>query len=281
MELKKQLGQHFLKDAGILERLVRLIRPGPADVIVEVGAGEGALSARLAPPAGRLLAVEVDRDCLERLQAALASHPNARVVHGDILEIDLPALVSGDLEPDSRLRIVGNLPYNLATAIIVRMLDLTLPIHDMVFLVQLEVAERITASPGSRQYGYFSVRCQHLCSTKMGMRVPPSCFVPRPQVMSAAVTLTLRDAPRFPELEESTWEVAKAAFAYRRKTLANSFRHDPAVAPVADVLLSRAGISGSLRAERLSVEDYARLGRLYHELHRSIMIFPGAQPPRP
>jgi 16S rRNA (adenine1518-N6/adenine1519-N6)-dimethyltransferase len=266
MELKKQLGQHFLKDAGTLDRLVRLIQPGPADVVVEVGAGEGALSARLAPLAVRLLAVEVDPDCLERLQAALSPYPNARVIHADILQADLPALVSGELEPGRRLRIVGNLPYNLATAIIGRMLDLTLPIRDMVFLVQLEVAERITASPGSRQYGYFSVRCQHLCSTKMGMRVPPSCFVPRPQVMSAAVTFTPRDARRDPELEASIWMVAKAAFAYRRKTLGNSFRHHPAVAPVAGALLRQAGISGSLRAERLSAEDFARLGRIYQQL---------------
>lgn len=265
MELKKQLGQHFLKDAGTLDRLVRLIRPGPADVVVEVGAGQGALSARLAPRSGRLLAVEVDPDCLERLRAALAAQPNARIIHGDILQTDLPALLGSDLEPGSRLRIVGNLPYNLATAIIGRMLDLPLPVRDMVFLVQLEVAERITASPGSREYGYFSVRCQYLCSTKMGMRVPPSCFVPRPQVMSAAVTLTMRDAPRFPELEASIWEVARAAFAYRRKTLVNSFRHHPAIAPLSDAMLREAGISGSLRAERLSVEDFARLGRLYQK----------------
>jgi 16S rRNA (adenine1518-N6/adenine1519-N6)-dimethyltransferase len=266
MELKKQLGQHFLKDAGTLDRMVRLIRPAAEDVVVEVGAGEGALSARLAPLAGRLLAVEVDSDCLEGLQGALAPYPNARVVHGDILATELPALVGGILEPGCRLRIVGNLPYNLATAIVSRMLDLTLPIRDMVFLVQLEVAQRITASPGSRQYGYFSVRCQYLCAAKMGMRVPPSCFVPRPQVTSAAVILKMKDAPRSPELEESIWEVARAAFAYRRKTLANSFRHHRRIAPVADALLQRAGISGALRAERLSVEDFARLGRLYHEM---------------
>jgi len=127
-----------------------------------------------------MLAVEIDPDCLPRLEAALAGYPQVRVIVGDILAMDLSTLIAPYLEKNLNLRVVGNLPYNIATAIIEMLLHSSLVIRDMLFMVQLEVAERIVASPGSRRYGFFSVDCQQLAESRICLRVPPACFSPAP-----------------------------------------------------------------------------------------------------
>lgn len=260
---KKRLGQHFLKDTGTLERLAAYISPSRDDLIVEIGAGTGALTSLLARQAGCLIAIEIDPDCIPALEEALAGRTNVAVVQGDILEIDIHGLIRPYLIQGKRLRFVGNLPYNVSTAIIERLLRLRLPIQEMIFLVQLEAAERITAAPGSRPYGYFSVYCQHYCEPRIGFRISPACFVPRPKVMSATVSLKPRPARWSAALEESFEEVVKAAFAHRRKTLANSMRYHAAIGPLADEILHKAGIDGALRPEQIPVCDYERLARIY------------------
>lgn len=255
---KKRLGQHFLHDPGILARIVRFIAPRAGDCILEIGAGRGALSARLAPAAARLVAVELDRDCLEPLRSALAPFPSAEVVPGDIMAIDLDGLASG-CPRGGGLRAVGNLPYNIATALIARLLDSRLDLEDLVFLVQLEVAQRITARPGTRQYGYFSVLCQHLADVTLGFSVSPGAFSPRPKVVSAMVRLEpKRERPAAP-FEHAFRTITRAAFAYRRKTIANALARSPELAGRAEELLDSAGIARGRRAEELSVADYERL----------------------
>jgi 16S rRNA (adenine1518-N6/adenine1519-N6)-dimethyltransferase len=266
MRLKKHLGQHFLRDAGSLRKLLQFINPRPADLFLEIGAGMGALSRRLAPEAGTLLALEVDRDCIEALRTVLSPYPNASPILGDVMRVDLLTLVQPHLKPDLRLRIAGNLPYNLATAIIERMLRTPLQIEDMVFLVQLEVAERITASPGSKAYGFFSVICQYFCQTRLGPRIVPACFMPPPKVMSAAVALNRRPIVRDPEFESRLAELVKAAFAHRRKTLANSLRNHRAIRPLTSLLLAESEIDGSMRAEQLSVAEFERMARIWCSL---------------
>jgi 16S rRNA (adenine1518-N6/adenine1519-N6)-dimethyltransferase len=266
MAAKRHLGQHFLKDTGVLERLVRLIQPSGDDLIIEVGAGRGSLSERLAPRVGHLIAVEIDRDCIVPLEAVLEAHPNVTIVHGDILELDLKALAETYLKSKQRLRVVGNLPYNLGTAIIERLLQLRLPTEEMVFLLQREVAERITASPGSHPYGFFTVFCHHYCEPQMGFRIGPACFVPRPKVTSAVVTLMPRQKRWDPDHEQSFEELVKAAFAHRRKTLTNSLRYHAGIRALADEILREASIDGSVRPERLTVSEYERLACVYHRL---------------
>lgn len=262
---KKHLGQHFLKDTGALERLAASIRPTPDDVIVEIGAGTGSLTALLAREAARLIAIEVDPDCISALEEALAGRANVVVIQGDILELDIHGLIKTYPIQEKRLRFVGNLPYNISTAIIERLLRSRLPIHEMVFLVQLEVAERITAAPGSKPYGYFSVYCQHFCESRMGFRISPACFVPRPKVTSATVIMKPRPTRWSAALEQSLEDVVKAAFAHRRKTLVNSMRYHAAIGPLAHEILRQAGIDGALRPEQIPVCDYERLARVYHE----------------
>jgi len=263
---KKRYGQHFIRDTGVIRRIVDLIEPGPSDLVVEIGAGAGALSIHLAPNVLRLIAVEVDRDVIPVLVHALEPYPNAEVVAKDVLKTDVTELVNPYLGKGTRLRIAGNLPYNIATAIIETLILQSVAAEDMIFMLQLETAERIAAAPGSKAYGFFSVFCRHYCDVRLGFTVPPACFVPRPKVYSAMITLRPRCTARDPLLEKCFLEVAKAAFAYRRKKLANSFRQDRRIEPVADLLLDRAGIDGTRRAGDLSVEEYERLSTVYREL---------------
>jgi 16S rRNA (adenine1518-N6/adenine1519-N6)-dimethyltransferase len=236
---KKRLGQHFLRDTGIIDRIVRWMDPGPEDIFIEIGAGDGALSIRLAPRVAKILAIEVDRDCIPILETALSPFDSAEVMQGDILEIKPQLLASALLKTGRKLRVAGNLPYNISTAIIATFLKSGLPIEDMLFMVQTEVAQRITAPPGSRQYGYLSVLCQHHCDVQPGFKISPSCFVPRP------------------------------AFGHRRKTLANSLGRHPVFSGLRDSLLRRAGIDGSRRAEMLSVPEFEILTRVYREADQS------------
>jgi 16S rRNA (adenine1518-N6/adenine1519-N6)-dimethyltransferase len=256
---KKRLGQHFLRDTGILDRIIRWIQPNPGDLFVDIGAGDGALSVRLADKAAQLVAIEMDDECIPYLQRDLAPFESATIIAGDILQLDLAALVAHHRQPGQKLRIAGNLPYNIATVIIGNLLHGGLPIDDLHFMVQLEVAARITAHPSTRQYGYLSVDCQHFADVRMGFKVSPACFVPRPKVSSAMISLRPKSLPQDPAFESCFEMLIKAAFAYRRKTLENSLHRNPQLGPIAQSLLSLADIDGSRRAEELSVQEYEEL----------------------
>jgi 16S rRNA (adenine1518-N6/adenine1519-N6)-dimethyltransferase len=230
----------------------------------------GALSLRLAPKAFRLLAIEIDTDCVPKLQDALSEHPNASVIAGDILQLNLEDLVAPHLQPGVRLRIAGNLPYNIATVIIENLLHANLPVYDMSFMVQLEVAQRITALPGTREYGYFSVECQHHADVRFGFKVSPACFVPRPKVFSAMVSFRPKSSALNPSVEPDFELIAKAAFSHRRKTLENSLSRHPLLGGYSRLLLERAGISGSRRAEALSVQEFETLTQTYNALQLEV-----------
>jgi 16S rRNA (adenine1518-N6/adenine1519-N6)-dimethyltransferase len=262
---KKRYGQHFLKDTGILNRIVRLIQPQATDLIVEVGPGSGALSILLAPKVLRLISIEIDRDLIPELTRVLEPYPNTEIINQDFLATDVTAIAMPHLAPAVRLRIVGNLPYNVGTAIIEKLLSPQHPIADMTFMLQLETAERISAAPGSKEYGFFSVFCQHHCEVRMGFRVSPACFVPRPSVQSAMIVMLPRHASTEPETEALFLMITKAAFAYRRKKLANALRRHAQLGPATDMLLELAGIDGTRRAEELTVEEYEQLAQLYHK----------------
>lgn len=256
---KKRFGQHFLRDTGVLNRIVRWIEPRPEDLFIEIGAGRGALSVHLAPRIAGLLAIEVDLDCIPPLEETLAPFGGAAIVQGDVLQLDISELVREQLAPGRRLRVAGNLPYNIATVIIERLLHSKTPIHDMSFMVQLEVAERITASPCSREYGYLSVACQHRAAVELGFKVSSACFVPRPKVTSAMVALRPKGGTADPVLEQHFDALAKAAFCHRRKTIANSLSKSPVFGPLTGTLLAAAAIDGTRRAEELSVAEYEDL----------------------
>jgi 16S rRNA (adenine1518-N6/adenine1519-N6)-dimethyltransferase len=262
---KKRFGQHFLRDKGVIDRIMRWICPSSGDIFIEIGAGDGAISSRLARRVSRLLAIEIDTERVQPLQDDLRSFSSATVIQGDFLQMDLSELVAEHLKPGQQLRIAGNLPFNIATPIIEKLLHHPqLPVLDMFFMVQLEVAQRITAAPGSRQYGFLSVDCQHYADVQMGFKVSPACFVPRPRVTSAMISLLPKRVKRDPGFESDFESIAKAAFSYRRKTLANALARNPRFREISLHLLLCAGIDGSRRAEDLSVQEYEGLASIYH-----------------
>jgi 16S rRNA (adenine1518-N6/adenine1519-N6)-dimethyltransferase len=209
----------------------------------------------------------MDIDCIPALENSLSSHESAVIVEADFFELDLAGLFSKYAEAGQKLRVAGNLPYNAGTAIIDTLLHASLPIQDMHFMLQLEVAQRIAALPGSRDYGFLSVNCQHRCEVQIGFKVPPACFVPRPKVMSATISLRPKNVESGnAEFERHFEEIAKAAFSYRRKTLANSLSKHPVYGVSSEKLLEMAGIDGSRRAEALSVSEFERLAQIYANL---------------
>ena len=261
-EAKKRLGQHFLKDTGIVDRILRWISPSADQVFIEIGAGMGALSVHLAEKAGAFVAIELDGRCIPILEETLASFDSAAVVHADILNLDLAELANEHLRPGQNLRVAGNLPYNIGTAIIGKLLRSDISIEAMFFMLQLEVAERILARPDTREYGSLSVLCRHYAEAHMGFKVPPECFVPRPKVMSAVISLYPKPRDKNAEWDADFEELLKASFAYRRKTLANSLSRSARFGGITAELLEKADIDGARRAESLSVQEYERLANV-------------------
>ncbi len=264
---KKRFGQHFLRDTGMIERIVTLIEPCSADSFVEIGPGDGALTRRLAPRVNSLVAIEVDRDRIHGLVEEMSPFAHVRIVEGDILSFDLDELPALFPAGEGTLRAAGNLPYNIATAIIERFLQSKLKFRDMTFMVQREVAERIVARPGTRQYGYLSVYCQYKASVALKFKVPPACFSPRPKVLSAILILHPRIRTEEPEVERAFIDVVKAAFSHRRKTILNSLEKNAMFEPIAVDLLEKAGIKATRRAEELSVEEYLELAKQLSLFH--------------
>jgi 16S rRNA (adenine1518-N6/adenine1519-N6)-dimethyltransferase len=244
---KKRFGQNFLHDAAVIERIVRAIDPQPGETLVEIGPGLGALTRPLLARAGTLTVIEIDRDLVPGL-AALG--PGLRVIQADALTIDYGALAT----PGARLRLAGNLPYNISTPLLFQVLAHADHVHDMHFMLQKEVVDRMGAGPGDEAYGRLSVSLAARAEVTPLFDVGPGAFRPAPQVWSAIVRLR----PRPPAFEVRDWtafdRVVAAAFGQRRKTLANSLRG------VLDAgTIAAAGIDPGLRAERLSAADFARL----------------------
>lgn len=250
---KKSLGQHFLHERGVVDRIILAVDPRPGERIVEIGPGQGAMTFPLLRRHGALTAIEFDRDLLAPLAEAARAHGELTLVHADVLDVDLTALAG-----DAPMRLVGNLPYNLSSPILFHALEHAAAIRDMHFMLQKEVVERMAAAPGSKVYGRLSVMLQAWCEVTALFTVGPGAFRPPPKVDSAVVRLVPRapdsvgiaDRARFAAL-------VRDAFGQRRKTLRN------ALSRLCDEAAIRAaGIDPQARAEQLSVADFVRLANL-------------------
>jgi 16S rRNA (adenine1518-N6/adenine1519-N6)-dimethyltransferase len=252
---RRALGQHFLRDAGIARAIVELVAPTSADLVVEIGPGEGALTQELARRAGRLVALEVDRGLLETLRRRW---PTAEMLEADARTWDYGAL---ERPSGGRVLIVGNLPYSVGKPIVAALLEARTAIDAMALMLQREVAERLAAPPGGKVYGAMSVLTQAVCDVALALRVPPGAFRPPPKVDSAVVRLTPRPHPRVPpELEARFREVVRAAFASRRKTLANALGGGLGLSPgAARDAATSSGIDPGRRAETLTIEEFVSL----------------------
>jgi len=219
---RKRFGQHFLHDPGVLDRIVSAIAPAPADRLVEIGPGRGALTSLLLQrgQAASLDAVEIDRDLAERLRSQFGSHPQFHLHAADALKFDFPALARKHGAP---LRIIGNLPYNISTPLLFHLLGSAGCIQDMHVMLQREVVERIAALPGESEYGRLTIMLAPWVTVEHLFDVGPGAFQPPPQVWSAVIRLSVRPEPAF-AVSPHFAQVVSAAFAHRRKTLRNALR---------------------------------------------------------
>lgn len=260
---KKNLGQHFLEDESVVERIVQEVGPRRDETIVEIGPGRGILTARLAREAGRLLAIEFDRDLVPALFEKFGALTNFELLEGDALTVDLCAMIS----PAKKARVVANLPYYISTAILQRLINQRACLEEMVLMLQREVVDRIIAAPSSSDRGFLSVLVEAYCETDKLFDVPPTAFRPVPKVWSTVVRLTVRPQIAI-DVEDETllWRVVSAGFAQRRKTIFNNLRSTTpdlrsqieSVGGAREVLgLSQ--IEPRRRAETLSLEEWARL----------------------
>ena len=256
---RKRFGQHFLEPAWV-RKLIDALAPAPDDTFLEIGPGRGALTIPLAPRVARIVAVEIDRD----LAAALPGHvpTHVRVVQGDFLDVDLEDLLAAERKP---VRVVGNLPYNVSSPILFKLLagaDEGRLLSDATLMLQKEVADRLVARPGSGDYGALAIQVAVLADVERLLSLPPGAFRPPPRVSSAVVGLRFR--PRSVDVgHPATFErVVRGVFLQRRKTILN------ALTPVADALgrsaaelIARAGVDARKRPEALTVEELGRLSR--------------------
>lgn len=263
---KKSLGQNFLIDQNILNKIVDAAELDKDKGALEIGPGIGALTERLAQAAGSVTAVEIDQRLIPILQEVLEPYPTVQIEHADVLKVDLHDLFQRRFSGVSKVSVVANLPYYVTTPILMKLLEEKLPLENIVVMIQKEVAERMAASPGTKDYGSLSIAVQYYCEPQMICTVPHTVFIPQPNVESAVIRLKVRDNPPVAvEDEEHFFEVIHASFAQRRKTIANNLksRFFPGQGRERlEMLLQEAGIEPSRRGETLSMEEYARLSRV-------------------
>lgn len=250
---RKQFGQHFLIDSSVVDRMIAAAQIRHDDTILEVGPGIGILSDHLADLAKRLYLVELDRMLANRLRDRFARNAHVQVIVGDFLSLNLSSIFS---EP--RLRVVASLPYNVATPILFRLLENRQHFPEATVMIQKEVAERLTATPGTKAYGVPSVLTQLYATVTTVCTVGPRSFYPSPKVESQVINLKFKTAPRVPVRDEHVFRrVVKAAFAQRRKTLRNTLKaagyHD------LNAIETQSRIDFQRRGETLSVEEFAQL----------------------
>lgn len=247
---RKRFGQHFLHDPGVIERIVRAIHAQPGQRLVEIGPGLGALTGKLLQAAGALDVVELDRDVIPRLSEHCAGLGILRIHNVDALKFNFAELAGG-----ARLRVVGNLPYNISTPLLFHLLDQAACIEDMHFMLQKEVVERMAAQAGEPAYGRLSVMLQYRCRADKLFNVGPGAFTPPPKVDSAVVRLVPHARPPVDVHDERLFaRVVSQAFGQRRKVLRNTLK-----GLLSAEQLSTLGIDPGLRAEVLNLEQFARI----------------------
>ena len=253
---RKRFGQHFLRDRAVLARIADALGLTGAESVVEVGPGRGALTDLLAPRARRLVAVEIDRALAAHLRARYAASPHVEIVEADVLEVELAALAGPDFV------LAGNVPYYITTPILFHALQPPRPAR-AVYLVQREVADRLTAAPGGKEYGALSVNVQAVARAELLLRVPPGAFQPPPKVDSAVVRITPRRDPAVtPDEERRFRRFVQAVFGMRRKQMLRVVRSVAALHPAdAAAVLDAAGVAHDARPETLAPEAFARVVR--------------------
>lgn len=269
---KKSLGQNFIIDVNILENMIEKSGITKTSGVIEVGPGIGALTEQLAIAAKKVVAYEIDDRLLPILSESLAPYENVTIVHEDILKADVHQKIKEEFSAVSDLHIVANLPYYITTPILFSLLEAKLPIESITIMIQKEVAERMVARPGSKDYGSLTVAVQYYTEPEIVMEVPRQVFMPEPNVTSAVLKLVKREKPAVRVVDEDYFfEIVKASFAHRRKTLRNnitSFLKGRLTKDSIDLAFQRAKIDGVRRGETLSLVEFAELANSLHALEQ-------------
>ena len=259
----KSLGQNFLIDDNIVDKIVAGAGIGPGDKIIEVGPGIGTLTREMASRAETLMAVEIDKNLIPILADTLGDYDNVKIVNEDIIKADIRGLIDENLG-GGPVKLVANLPYYITTPIIMRFLEENINVTDIVVMVQKEVAERMNAQPGVKDFGALSVAVQYYCDTEIVAKVPRHLFVPQPNVDSIVIALRVRPERKYKVDDEDLYfKVVKAAFGQRRKTLLNSISSMGSLAKdQVQEALEEAGIDLKRRGETLSLDEFAILSNV-------------------
>ena len=259
----KSLGQNFLIDDNIVDKIVAGAGIGPSDKIIEVGPGIGTLTREMASRAGALMAVEIDKNLIPILTDTLGDYENVKIVNEDIIKADIRGLIDENLD-GGPVKLVANLPYYITTPIIMRFLEEDINVTDIVVMVQKEVAERMNAQPGGKDFGALSVAVQFYCDTEIVAKVPRHLFVPQPNVDSIVIALRVRPERKYRvDSEDLFFKVVKAAFGQRRKTLLNSIASMGNLSKdMVKETLEEAGIDPKRRGETLSLDEFAILSNV-------------------
>ena len=262
IKMSKKLGQNFLIKRGIVDEIVHAAELTPGEPVLEVGPRIGTLTQGLAQSGADVTAIELDRRLLEVLDTTLASYDNVRIVHGDVLKLDVPTIMN-----HKPFKVVANLPYYITTPIIMSLLESKLPIERLVVMVQKEVALRMVAKPGTKDYGALSVAVQYYTEPDIVLDVPPKSFLPAPAVTSSVIRCVLRDKPPVDVIDEKLFfRVVKAGFAQRRKTFSNTMKTTGLSKDRIEELLAKANIDGQRRGETFTLQEFADVANAWASL---------------
>ncbi|WP_285825485.1 16S rRNA (adenine(1518)-N(6)/adenine(1519)-N(6))-dimethyltransferase RsmA [Schaedlerella arabinosiphila] len=259
---QKKFGQNFLIDTHVLDKIIRSAEISRDDMVLEIGPGIGTMTQYLACAAGKVIAVEIDRALIPILEDTLEGYDNVRVINGDILKIDLPKLVEEE-NGGRPIKVVANLPYYITTPIIMGLFEGDVPLKSITVMVQKEVADRMQAAPGSKDYGALSLAVQYYAKPYIAANVPQNCFMPRPRIGSAVIRLERYETPPVAVKDEKLlFSIIRASFNQRRKTLANGLKNSAELdfaKEEIEAAIEKLGKGASVRGETLTLEEFAEL----------------------
>jgi 16S rRNA (adenine1518-N6/adenine1519-N6)-dimethyltransferase len=255
---KKRLGQHFLVDPGILNRVIRTARVGKEDVVLEVGPGLGEMTLALAHRVKKVIAIEIDPKLVAILNKKVKDYPNVEVMKSDILKVDFKHILEKE---GHTIKVVANLPYQISTPLLFRFIESKEAFSTFTLMLQKEVAERMVAPPGRKEYGPLSIFVQLFLNLSIVFFIKPSAFFPPPKVESAVVHMVWKEKPMIEKNDEEWFKrIVKACFGYRRKTLLNALKHSELPLPVSpESRMEKVGIDPRRRPETLTIDEFIRL----------------------
>ena len=265
---QKKFGQNFLIDTHVLEKIIRSAEITKDDMVLEIGPGIGTMTQYLAEAAGKVVAVEIDKNLIPILEETLSSYDNVTVINEDVMKLDIAKLAEEE-NGGCPIKVVANLPYYITTPIIMGLFENHVPLESITVMVQKEVADRMQTGPGNKDYGALSLAVQYYAEPYIVANVPPNCFMPRPKVGSAVIRLTCHEKPPVEvEDERLMFHIIRASFNQRRKTLANGLNNSDLLdIPKEKIMeaIESLGKGKSVRGEALSLEEFAALSnKLYH-----------------